>query len=103
MTRRREDHGPRPLNASLEAMTTQMGLGGSVGVGKLFAGWKEIVGITVADHVQPVRLDSNTLVVVVDHPAWATQVRHLGDDLLDRVAEVTGSPRPEHLEIRIRR
>ena len=45
----------------------------------------------MAGHVQPIRLDSEALVVSVDHPAWATQVRRLGDELLDRVAEETGA------------
>jgi len=40
-------------------------------------------------------------VVRVDHPAWATQIRHLGDDLLDRVAGVTGLARPARLDIRV--
>jgi predicted nucleic acid-binding Zn ribbon protein len=103
VTRRREDRGPRPLETSLETVTSQLGLGGSVGIGRLFARWEEIVGPAVAAHVQPVRLDASALVVTVDHPAWATQVRHLGDDLLDRVAEVTGTARPDHLEVRVRR
>jgi predicted nucleic acid-binding Zn ribbon protein len=84
-------------------MTDRLGLGGSRGVGRLFAGWEEIVGSSVADHVQPVRLDEEALVVTVDHPAWATQIRHLGDDLLGRVAEITGLPKPARLEIRVRR
>ena len=41
----------------------------------------------MAEHVQPIRLDRESLVVTVDHPAWATQVRRLGETLLDRVAE----------------
>ena len=45
-------------------------------------------------HVRRSRLDKDVLVVTVDHPAWATQVRRLGDDLLDRVAETTTLPRP---------
>lgn len=103
MTRRRDDRGPRGLDSSLDQVSAQLGLGASAGIGKLFAHWPEIVGPAVAAHVQPVRIDENSLVVAVDHPAWATQVRHLGDDLLDRVAEATDGPRPASLEVRIRR
>jgi hypothetical protein len=53
--------------------------------------------------VTPVRLDADALVVAVDHPAWATQVRQLGEDLLDRVSEEIGVPRPDRVEIRVRR
>ncbi len=84
-------------------MTRQLGLEDSKGVGHLFARWPEIVGTAMASHVQPIRLDSEALVVSVDHPAWATQVRRLGDELLDRVVEVTGASRPGRLEVRVRR
>jgi predicted nucleic acid-binding Zn ribbon protein len=73
------------------------------GVGRLFARWPEIVGPALAEHVQPVRLDEQSLVVRVEHPAWATQVRRLGDVLLDRVADECAVPRPSRLEVRIHR
>ena len=41
--------------------------------------------------------------VTVDHPAWATQVRRLGDTLLDRASSYAGIDRPDHLEVRVRR
>lgn len=96
-------NGPRRLDASLDAVTKQLGLKDSKGLGLLFARWPEIVGTAMAGHVQPIRLDSQSLVVAVDHPAWATQVRGLGDELLDRVVEETGAPRPARLEVRVRR
>ena len=99
------DHGrgPRRLEASLDAVTSQLGLRNSKGLGQLFARWPEIVGEAMAGHVKPIRLDSQALVVSVDHPAWATQVRALGDSLLDRVVEETGAARPQRLEVRVRR
>lgn len=95
--------GPRPLGASLDAVTRRLGVDDSKGFGRLFAQWPAIVGEAMAAHVQPVRLDQGSLVVVVDHPAWATQIRRLGDDLLQRVAEETGGARPTRLEVRVRR
>jgi predicted nucleic acid-binding Zn ribbon protein len=44
-----------------------------------------------ARHVQPVKLDGERLVVEVDDPAWATQLRFLERTLIDRLAEVTGA------------
>ncbi|HWD52578.1 MAG TPA: DUF721 domain-containing protein [Acidimicrobiales bacterium] len=101
--RGRDDKGPRSIDTSLDALSTHLGLGGSLGLGRLFARWEQIVGPAMARHVQPVRLDAQALVVNVDHPAWATEVRHFGDDLLDKVAEATGTPRAEQLEVRVRR
>jgi predicted nucleic acid-binding Zn ribbon protein len=75
----------------------------SAGVGRLFARWEELVGPAIAAHVRPIRLDAEALVVTVDHPAWATEVRQFGEELLDRVASEVGVARPDRLEIRIRR
>jgi predicted nucleic acid-binding Zn ribbon protein len=99
----RRNSEPRPLDGSLEALSKRFGLAGAHGLGRLFAGWTEIVGPAMAEHVQPVRIDASALVVTVDHPAWATQVRRLGDTLLDRAAAHAGVDRPERLEVRVRR
>ncbi len=102
-TPRERGSGPRPLDSSLDEVSRKLGIGGSRGVGRLFDRWVAIVGPSMADHVHPVRMDPTRLVVSVDHPAWATQVRHFGSALLDRVVEETGMPRPERVEVRIRR
>jgi predicted nucleic acid-binding Zn ribbon protein len=94
---------PKSLGTSLDAVTRRLGLEDPKGLGRLFARWPEIVGTAMAAHVKPIRLDGDALVVTVDHPAWATQVRRLGGDLLDRVVEETGASRPTRLEVRVRR
>ena len=99
----RRDSEPRPVGSSLEALSRKLGMQGAQGLGKLFSGWPEIVGAAMAEHVQPVRIDRTALVVTVDHPAWATQVRRLGDTLLDRAAAHAGVERPERLEVRVKR
>jgi predicted nucleic acid-binding Zn ribbon protein len=97
------ERGPRPLDSSLDEVSKRLGLEGSRGIGRIFASWPDAVGPAMAEHVQPIKLDGDVLVVAVDHPAWATQVRRLGDDLLDRVAERADVPRPARLEVRVRR
>ncbi|MGO8870718.1 MAG: DciA family protein [Acidimicrobiales bacterium] len=97
------DRGPQALDASIDAVTRRLGMQDPRGLGRLFSRWEQMVGPAVAEHVKPVRLDAEALVVTVDHPAWATQVRHLGEELLDRVAEEVGVARPSRLEVRVRR
>jgi predicted nucleic acid-binding Zn ribbon protein len=87
----------------LDEVSRQLGIVDSRGLGRLFTHWRDIVGPAMSEHVQPVRVDGDSLVVSVDHPAWATQVRHLGSELLDRVAEEAGLTRPGRVEVRIRR
>ena len=65
--------------------------------------WRDVVGESVAGHAKPVAVRQGTLVVDVDDPVWATQLRWLGDDLLGRLAEAVGSPVAERVEIRVGR
>ena len=68
----------------------------------VFARWPELVGEAVAAHVTPIRLDAGSLVVEVDDPGWATQMKFLEGELLGRLAGVLATP-IERLEIRVRR
>jgi predicted nucleic acid-binding Zn ribbon protein len=71
-------------------------------MGGVFGRWVEAVGDVVAAHVQPVKLDGARLVVEVDDPAWATQLKFLEVDLRNRLREVTGA-RIEQFDVRVRR
>lgn len=53
--------------------------------------WPELVGDNLANHARPSALHATTLVVAVDDPAWATQLRYLETDLVARCAEALGS------------
>jgi predicted nucleic acid-binding Zn ribbon protein len=99
----RRESEPRPLDRSLDDLSRRLGLEGARGLGRLFSGWEEIVGTAMAEHVRPVRIDRSALVVTVDHPAWATQVRRLGDTLLARAAAHAGVDEPARLEVRVQR
>jgi predicted nucleic acid-binding Zn ribbon protein len=59
-------------------------------MGSVFGRWAEAVGDAVANHVTPVKLDGTKLVVEVDDPAWATQLRFLETTLKQRLLEVAG-------------
>ena len=96
------DSGPLAIGSLLEPYARRLGPVGAAGLGTLFSRWTDIVGPAMADHVTPVRLTGSTLVVHADHPGWATQIRHLADQVLARVGEVVGPPAPTGLEVRIR-
>lgn len=71
-------------------------------IGGVFGRWEDAVGPAVALHVKPVKLDGTTLVVEVDEPAWATQLRFLEATLRERLAEVAGA-RVERIDVRVGR
>lgn len=71
-------------------------------MGGVFGRWDDAVGPAVASHVQPVKLDGTTLVVEVDDPAWATQVKFLEMTVRTRLKEVAGVT-VDRLEVRVAR
>lgn len=52
--------------------------------------WIEIAGKQLAAHAQPVRLHGGVLVVRAESAAWATEIRYLSAQLIDRVNAVLG-------------
>jgi predicted nucleic acid-binding Zn ribbon protein len=89
---------------ALGEVASNLGAGRADVVGVVFGRWDEIVGPSVAAHVRPVRVDGSTLVVSADHPAWATQMRHLAPDILGRLRDVCGASNAlERLDVRVRR
>jgi predicted nucleic acid-binding Zn ribbon protein len=101
---------PVPLSQSLAGVVkslrgSEAAKAGSVpaqAIGGVFGRWSEAVGDAVAAHVQPVKLDGDRLVVEVDDPAWATQLKFLEATLRQRLEEVTGAV-IRQFEIRVRR
>jgi predicted nucleic acid-binding Zn ribbon protein len=71
-------------------------------MGGVFGRWAEAVGDAVAAHVKPVKLDGAKLIVEVDDPAWATQLRFLEGTLKQRLLEVAGAT-IDTIEARVRR
>jgi hypothetical protein len=50
-----------------------------------------------------VLLDDGRLVVEVDEPGWATQLRYLESELLARLAAVAGAGAVRSIDVRVRR
>jgi predicted nucleic acid-binding Zn ribbon protein len=99
---RDDDAAPRRLRPSLDRYAKRLGVPEASSLGAVFARWDEVVGPAVASHAQPVSLVRGALVVAVDDPAWATQLRYLGADILRRLEEVTGPGVAARLEVRVR-
>jgi len=63
---------------------------------------REAVGEQVAQHVTPRKLDEGTLIVEVDDPAWATQVKFLTPMITERLIAVAGV-KIDRIEVRVER
>lgn len=81
-----EDRGPRRVGESLDRV-----LPGGRAFTAIVERWGEIAGANVASHARPSALHATTLVVAVEDPAWAAQLRFLLTDLVRRCDEVVGT------------
>ena len=76
------------------------GLGPKSEILEVHSYWREIVGLTIAEHCSPKKLEKHTLLIEVDHPGWSTEIRYLESDLLERLRQKI--PKLEVSEIKVR-
>ena len=97
------DGGPRPVDASLARVLGRLGMPPRVAtLEAVFTRWEEIAGPELSGHVRPLRVDGLVLVVMVDHPSWATRARMAAGRVLAAVNEV-GEGSIERLEVVVER
>jgi predicted nucleic acid-binding Zn ribbon protein len=102
-TRRGIDTGPRHVGQSMARVLGRLGASSSTELMEVvFTRWPEVVGAECAEHLKPMRLQGSTLVVGVDHPAWATRARMESGRILARLREL-GDTSIERLEIVVQR
>ncbi len=94
---------PLPLADSLAELTRRLGTPPPPALAAVFGRWEDVVGPDVAAHARPLSLAGGVLVVAVDDPAWATQLRFLDADLRRRCEEVAGPGVVARVVVRVRR
>jgi predicted nucleic acid-binding Zn ribbon protein len=95
------DRQPRRVGDSLDRVANHLGAPSSAAVEAIFSRWTELVGDSVAAHARPRSLREGVLVVAVEDPAWATQLRFLESDLLRRLTDAVGDGRLTRIEVRV--
>jgi predicted nucleic acid-binding Zn ribbon protein len=81
----RSTRPPRRIGEALSEVAADLNLDNPDDVAAVMAAWSEAVGEAVAAHVRPRRLHDGVLLVEVDAPVWATQLRYLEEDVLRRL------------------
>jgi predicted nucleic acid-binding Zn ribbon protein len=103
MTRWRKDNGPRPVGESMPRLLERLGSAPTPAVMEaVFTRWDELVGGELGAHVRPQRVDGPVLVVVVEHPAWATRARMESGQILSRLRDL-GETSIERMEVVVER
>jgi predicted nucleic acid-binding Zn ribbon protein len=82
---------PAPLADVMSALATKRGWTRRLDGAQIHTRWREIAGDDLASHVEPVRLHGGVLVLRVESNVWATQVRYLAGELVERANAVLGA------------
>ncbi|MDA8047949.1 MAG: DUF721 domain-containing protein [Actinomycetota bacterium] len=97
----RGEQDPRKVSELLDRTTRRLGGPSSSTTSTVFARWEQIVGPDIAGHARPVSVHRGVLVLAVDHPAWATQLRYMTADLLSRIAAATQAAEVTDIQLRV--
>lgn len=62
--------------------------------------WEEIVGSDLAAKISAVAISGSELIVRVDDPAWASQIKWLEKQLLDKITRLIGDEKVTSIRVR---
>jgi predicted nucleic acid-binding Zn ribbon protein len=78
---------PMPVSGAFDYLTEEMGWMAPLAEADLLVRWREVVGDNIADHATPVGIVDETLTLVTDSSAWATQLRLMRNELIITLTE----------------
>ena len=79
------------LTEQLDLLLRRLGSESTSVVAGIFDDWQQLVGEAVAKHVTPIKLEAGRLLVEVDEPAWATQMRFLESEIIGKLSHHAGN------------
>lgn len=96
----RRGNEPRLLSELLRATARDRhGWGRRLDGARVHGAWEDIAGPQLARSTEPVRLVGGVLVVRATSAAWATQLRYLAGELLQRANTVLGPGTVERVRV----
>jgi len=90
------------LTEQLDLLLRRLGSESTSVVSGVFDDWYQLVGDAVAKHVTPIKLEAGRLLVEVDEPAWATQMRFLESEIISKLSHHTGNT-ISGIDVRVKR
>ncbi len=92
---------PRRVGESIDRAAAAMGAPRASALHSVFVRWPELVGPAIAAHARPLSLKEGVLVIGVDQPGWATQLRFLDTSLIAQLAAALGDGVVTRIELRV--
>ncbi|MCY4163268.1 MAG: DUF721 domain-containing protein [bacterium] len=93
---------PQPIVEILEDLTSNLHVPGVQVLQAVFDSWDDLVGSAIASHSTPVWLREGELVVEVDDPVWAAEVRFFSAELMSRINAISTAESVEVVRVRVR-
>ena len=76
---------PVPISDPLDRVLRSLGSVPTATLGTLFESWSDIVGTAIGGTCSPLALEDGVLTVAVPDGGWASQVRWMEADLIDKL------------------
>ena len=90
------------LTEQLDLLLRRLGSESTSVISGVFDDWHQLVGDAVAKHVNPIKLEAGRLLVEVDEPAWATQMRFLESEIIGKLSQHSGNT-ISGIDVRVKR
>jgi len=94
---------PRELRTALGRVVGGLSGGSGGDIVPILSCWDEVVGEVVAAHARPRVLRDSMLLVEVDEPAWATQLRYLRGEISAGLNDRLGRDVVRSIELSVRK
>jgi predicted nucleic acid-binding Zn ribbon protein len=85
-----DERDPQPLGRLVSRVSLDRGWSPRLTDATVLGRWPQLVGPEIADHCTPLSLRDGELVLQAESTAWATQLRTLSRQLLQRLAAGVG-------------
>lgn len=95
------DAYPVRIGDALVRVCSELGLPAPDAAGVLAARWAEVVGVDVAAHVRLSTVRDGTAVLTADSSLWASQLRYLQTEIVDRANALVGAGVVRAVRVRV--
>jgi len=89
------------LAASVDSMLRNQGLGSAALLARIISIWPLVVGERMSVHATPAKIDGQELIVSVDHPVWATEIRMQNSRIVSQLANELKSTLINRLKVHV--
>ena len=93
--------GPRHVKYGINRLLRGLGAPPADVLRAALEQWPEVAGTPLAAHARPVRLVHRQLVINVDDPAWAAELRLREGELIERLTERLGGAQVRSIRVRV--